>query len=245
MQKKNIVSSVADIFGLNASALRFWEKEGLIRFERDAENNYRLPTLSAVEDIWEIVFLKNLALSAKQIREILRACPEDIKSILADNENRLKGEIEKLQTALYKLEQKKRMLDVFFQLDGRPLYIAKAREMRSFPVYETTKEIMRCFLKDETCSAAYCERGKAPINALILDDEAFLEKYGRRPQVKRCVHGLLRVEVERRDNNNAAEFFSFAEENGMAVREITGRFLFTALEKGARREFYDAYAFED
>lgn len=31
----------------------------------------------------------------------------------------------------------------------------------------------------------------------------------------------------------------------MAVREITGRFLFTALEKGARREFYDAYAFED
>lgn len=113
MQKKNNVSSVADIFGLNASALRFWEKEGLIRFERDAENNYRLPTLSAVEDIWEIVFLKNLALSAKQIREILRACPEDIKSILADNENRLKGEIEKLQTALYKLEQKKRMLDVF------------------------------------------------------------------------------------------------------------------------------------
>lgn len=58
MQKKNNVSSVADIFGLNASALRFWEKEGLIRFERDAENNYRLPTLSAVEDIWEIVFLK-------------------------------------------------------------------------------------------------------------------------------------------------------------------------------------------
>ncbi len=51
MQKKNNVSSVADIFGLNASALRFWEKEGLIRFERDAENNYRLPTLSAVEDI--------------------------------------------------------------------------------------------------------------------------------------------------------------------------------------------------
>jgi len=30
MQKKNNVSSVADIFGLNASALRFWEKEGLM-----------------------------------------------------------------------------------------------------------------------------------------------------------------------------------------------------------------------
>ena len=95
MQNKDYVSSVADMFGVRASALRFWEKQGLIRFERNEENNYRTPTLSTIEDIWEILFLKSIALSSEQIRRILSADADDIRDILTANEKKLKNVIGK------------------------------------------------------------------------------------------------------------------------------------------------------
>ncbi len=244
MQNKDYVSSVADMFGVRASALRFWEKQGLIRFERNEENNYRTPTLSTIEDIWEILFLKSIALSSEQIRRILSADADDIRDILTANEKKLKNEIGKLQTALFKLESKKKMLDKYYALNEKPLEIAETKELYAVPVYETTKEIIRNFLHDESSSGIFCEKGKTPVYALLLSDKDFEEKFRRPPKAKKCVHGLLRVNVYGREKNDSERFYAFAEKNGLRTESITGRYLFAATVDGVRTEFYDAYAFE-
>ncbi len=244
MQKKDYLSSVADMFGVRASALRFWEKEGLIRFERNEENNYRTPTLSTIEDIWEILFLKSIALSSQQIKRILSAGTDDIREILSANERKLKSEIVKLKTALSKLEEKKNMLEKYYVLKDKPLMLKTETELFATPVYETTKEIIKNFLHDESSSGIFCEKGATPVYALLLSEREFTEKFHRAPKEKKCVYGLLRVNVYGREKNDSERFYAFAEKNGLKVESVTGRYLFASTVEGVRTEFYEAYAFD-
>ena len=56
----NHISRIADIVGLNASTLRFWEKENLIRFERNSDNNYRRPSFQNLLQEWAILMFRSL-----------------------------------------------------------------------------------------------------------------------------------------------------------------------------------------
>ena len=38
-----LTKKLADLFHVAPSALRYWDNEGLIRFERSTDNNYRMP----------------------------------------------------------------------------------------------------------------------------------------------------------------------------------------------------------
>ena len=43
MKKDDCIAAVARLFGVAPSALRYWDRIGLVRFERDEQNNYRRP----------------------------------------------------------------------------------------------------------------------------------------------------------------------------------------------------------
>ena len=44
MNEQQTLKKLADLFHVAPSALRYWDNEGLIRFERSTDNNYRMPT---------------------------------------------------------------------------------------------------------------------------------------------------------------------------------------------------------
>ena len=43
MKQINRIKEVSELFHIPSSALRYWDDEGLVRFERTADNNYRRP----------------------------------------------------------------------------------------------------------------------------------------------------------------------------------------------------------
>ncbi len=41
MEQRLQIGEVADLLQINSSKLRYWEQQGLLRLERETENNYR------------------------------------------------------------------------------------------------------------------------------------------------------------------------------------------------------------
>ncbi|WP_028563695.1 MerR family DNA-binding transcriptional regulator [Paenibacillus pinihumi] len=90
------IGQAAEIAGVNASAIRHWEKEGLIASERDAQNGYRIFTLPELRKILVISSLR------KTIYYI-----ENLKDLLSELEFHRFTEVDRsFQYALERLDQK-------------------------------------------------------------------------------------------------------------------------------------------
>ncbi|MEF3303427.1 TioE family transcriptional regulator [Paenibacillus sp. GYB003] len=67
------IGEVADITGVQTSAIRHWEKEGLLAPERDPENGYRIFTPVHVRQILLIRTLRRTVYFLDQMKEIVHA----------------------------------------------------------------------------------------------------------------------------------------------------------------------------
>ncbi|MGG4144456.1 MerR family DNA-binding transcriptional regulator [Paenibacillus algorifonticola] len=67
------IGKVAEIAGVNTSAIRHWEKEGLIQSERDKENGYRIFTVPELRKILVISSLRKTVYYIENMKELLKA----------------------------------------------------------------------------------------------------------------------------------------------------------------------------
>ncbi|WP_211750220.1 MerR family transcriptional regulator [Paenibacillus sp. Marseille-Q4541] len=65
------IGKVAEIAGVNTSAIRHWEKEGLITSERDQENGYRIFTVSELRKILLISSLRKTIYYTENLKNLL------------------------------------------------------------------------------------------------------------------------------------------------------------------------------
>ncbi|KQO15734.1 DNA-binding transcriptional regulator, MerR family [Paenibacillus algorifonticola] len=67
------IGKVAEMAGVNTSAIRHWEKEGLIQSERDKENGYRIFTVPELRKILVISSLRKTIYYIENMKELLKA----------------------------------------------------------------------------------------------------------------------------------------------------------------------------
>ncbi|MED4953410.1 MerR family DNA-binding transcriptional regulator [Paenibacillus sp. FSL R5-0527] len=65
------IGEVAALAGVNPSAIRHWEKEGLIKSERDRENGYRMYTVSELKKIIVISSLRKTIYYIENMKQLL------------------------------------------------------------------------------------------------------------------------------------------------------------------------------
>ncbi|MGC5773981.1 MerR family DNA-binding transcriptional regulator [Paenibacillus pabuli] len=65
------IGKVAEVAGVNTSAIRYWEKEGLIRSERDKHNGYRMYTRTELRKILIISSLRKSVYYIEHMKELL------------------------------------------------------------------------------------------------------------------------------------------------------------------------------
>lgn len=65
------IGEVATLAGVNPSAIRHWEKEGLIKSERDRENGYRMYTISELKKIIVISSLRKTIYYIENMKQLL------------------------------------------------------------------------------------------------------------------------------------------------------------------------------
>ena len=111
------IKEVSELFHLPASALRYWDDEGLIRFERSKDNHYRCPTSQTMLDICDVIFYRSLSLSIKEIKSIPGMCVEDVDHTLETNARRLEDQIRQMQMTLEKLQTRRSMVQRIMDLE--------------------------------------------------------------------------------------------------------------------------------
>ena len=65
------IGKAAELAGVNSSAIRHWEKEGLIHSERDQENGYRMFTVSELRKILVISSLRKTIYYIENMKDLL------------------------------------------------------------------------------------------------------------------------------------------------------------------------------
>ncbi len=71
LKKYMSIGEAAEIAGINTSAIRYWEQEGLVRSERNSENGYRMFTITELRKILVISSLRKTVYYLENMRQLL------------------------------------------------------------------------------------------------------------------------------------------------------------------------------
>lgn len=140
MKKDLHISDVADLFGVPVSTLRYWEKEGLVKFERSDENNYRSASMVTIRNLCDITFYRTLSVPIEKLRSLLQMNYNDIEQVLLQNKESLYIEIEKLHHTIENIDAKLDQIETLKRLKEVPTeFVTESmKAVRAFDLLESS-----------------------------------------------------------------------------------------------------------
>lgn len=224
MKQEKYLSEIAKIFGIRASALRYWESEGLLKFERNRENNYREPTMQNMLAVYDILFLRSLSIPVDKIRTCFASSLGEISDVFEENEQTLTRRIAELESSLVRLKKKSAAIRRIGELRARGNACVYERLPAFHPFELSEQKSAREFVSEyERLGVCIRSRGEEP-QFLVFEKNRFAEE-------KRYMSGLLSIDI-------AAQKVIEAPEGS----KIYGKYLVTATENGVQQDFYEAFA---
>lgn len=131
------LGEVAEILGINKTTLRHYNREGLIEFERDEENNYRYYHKNQIDNFRIILNFRKIGFSIEKIKEIKNYFKtknySKVIELISEKEREFKKEMEEIQKNMEILEEHKKYmiyLNEIIKID--PEYISEDAETKSF-----------------------------------------------------------------------------------------------------------------
>ena len=224
MKQENYLSEIAKIFGIRASALRYWESEGLLKFERNRENNYREPTMQNMLAVYDILFLRSLSIPVDKIRTCFASSLGEISDVFEENEQTLTRRIAELESSLVRLKKKSAAIRRIGELRARGNACVYERLPAFHPFALSEQKSAREFVSEyERLGVCLESRDEEPLY-VVFEKNRFAEE-------KRYMNGLLSLDT-------AAQKVIEAPEGS----KIYGKYLVTATENGVQQDFYEAFA---
>lgn len=157
------LGEVAEILGINKTTLRHYNREGLIEFERDEENNYRYYHKNQIDNFRIILNFRRVGFSIEEIKEIKnyfknKNYNEIIKKI-DEKASEFKKEIENIQKNMEILKEHKKYMTCLNEITKvDPEYILVNKETKSFT--KKDEEIFTIKNIDEKLYGVLCVSGK-------------------------------------------------------------------------------------
>lgn len=105
MDDRLLINEVSSLLGVEPSAIRYWEKKGLLHLQRDFENDYRYFDSKALLEVLDIVFFRKLQLPIKDLSKHLSGTVEEKQLII----KKVRSDVEEL---IVKLNQADKTLSL-------------------------------------------------------------------------------------------------------------------------------------
>ncbi|EPI04334.1 transcriptional regulator, MerR family [Enterococcus faecalis 13-SD-W-01] len=205
MKKAFYIKDILKLTKLRKSTIRYWEREGLLNFNRDKDNNYRLIDSRTILDLLDIVFYRSLNIPIKKLKVILHQNPETTYEALIQSELNLIEELNKITKQKKILDQKKQSLEDFFQL-------SQAKTPLNFPlnfsyVEPLTFDYMEHVSQYSTSPTNFIlffsnKNGQDYQEGIIVDKQLGKDLLFERKKQKIVFGGLLEVDNLNYKNNN-------------------------------------------
>ncbi|QQK08277.1 MerR family DNA-binding transcriptional regulator [Miniphocaeibacter halophilus] len=243
MKKMDSIGKVAQNLDISSSALRYWDKEGLIHFRRNPENNYREATFQTIMNICDIIFYRELSIPVKKIKEYENYNVEELEQSLEEGKNKILKEIKDLEEIVNKIDNRKKMLNRLRALEKSKFEIEKNLFKPIYYFDFENKEYAQIYLSNPYRIVILLDEKKdyeLTYGILSLEEENKVPLRKRDSEEKLFLKGLLKVNSNRTKENNKNEFFEKAEELGYKYGDIIGNYLTSATEE-VRYDYYEGW----
>lgn len=231
MEEIDSITALARLFRTSASALRYWDQEGLIRFERNRDNHYRVPTMQTVMTLGEVLLYRSCSIPVKEIRAMPKMDAQALGNTLDRNEARLTARMEELQEALSQLRSKRELVRTLEELlSGEPRVVTAALPA-VVPFSFEDPDHLRYYMGHCDSSVLLLTPGEPLRFGMFRPEE------GMGPE-RTYLYALLQVESEQMEEHNGEGLRQAARALGYEPGTITGRYL-ASPRMGARQ--YDCY----
>ena len=240
MEKTFRIGEIAEILGVPASRLRYWESVGLLDCGRQAENQYRAYEAGDLMRISDLMFYRSLGLSIKSISEIDAMEVEGNEILCAAQESAL--EAQKLQ--LQRLRRYTQALEVIQELRRIPFADAQIDTACIVPFELADAGVLRQYMDDpylysrvqDSSDLSRERRGLTVAPAAAAEYAEVLWRHGG----GRYVAGLMREEVRPGYPNDLPALLR-AVQSRYQTGAVISRFLTRARENGTAFDFYKTY----
>ena len=244
MEKTFRIGEIAEILGVPASRLRYWESVGLLDCGREAENQYRAYEAGDLTPPPDLMFYRSLGLSIKSISEIDAMEVEGHEILCAAQESALEDQKLQLERHLQRLRRYTRALDVIRELRRIPFTDAQIDTACIVPFELVDAGVLRQYMDDpylysrvqDSSDLSRERRGLTVAPAAAAEYAEVLWRHGG----GRYVAGLMREEVRPGYPNDLPALLR-AVQRRYQTGAVISRFLTRARENGTVFDFYKTY----
>ncbi|HHX69653.1 MAG: MerR family DNA-binding transcriptional regulator [Miniphocaeibacter sp.] len=243
MKKMDSIGKVAKNLDISSSALRYWDKEGLIHFRRNPENNYREVTFQTIMNICDIIFYRELSIPVKKIKDYENYNIDELEASLEEGKNNILKQIKDLEEIVNKIENRKKMLSRLRTLEKSKFEIEKNIFEPIYYFDFENKEYAQIYLSNPYRVVIFLDEKKdyeLTYGILSLDEKEKNPLREKDLEEKLFLKGLLKVNSNNTKENNKKEFFEKAEELGYKYGWIIGNYLTSAREE-VRYDYYEGW----
>lgn len=235
MEKTFRIGEIAEILGVPASRLRYWESVGLLDCGRQAENQYRAYEAGDLMRISDLMFYRSLGLSIKSISEIDAMEVEGHEILCAAQESALEDQKLRLERQLQRLRRYTRALEVIQELRRISFADAQIDTACIVPFELADAGVLRQYMDDpylysrvqDSSDLSRERRGLTVAPAAAAEYAEVLWRHGG----ERYVAGLMREEVRPGYPNDLPALLR-AVQRRYQTGAVISRFLTRARENG-------------
>ncbi|QUI24480.1 MerR family transcriptional regulator [Vallitalea pronyensis] len=107
MRKLITIGELADIYGINISVIRFYERKDVLSPAYMDDNGYRLYGIDEIERLDTILFLRHMDIPMKELKKIIKDYhKEDYQKLLMEKKQSIRNKIERLQALEKDVEER-------------------------------------------------------------------------------------------------------------------------------------------
>lgn len=244
MKHSDFIGHLSHILDIPSSTLRYWEKEGLIRFNR-GENNYRTFATSQIFEVGDIAFYRDIRIPIEDLKELPGMDLDHVEDILTASETRLEQDVERIERNLERIRLRKSAIERTRRL--RTPRIVRARLPALYDIVFEEYSAMQHRLNDPYKEAAY-SLASAPDNTWGATTSNIQNRAVVRPadsEPRLYLNGLMMLEYHNETNktsfqNNIPQLRQMAVDLGYRPGDVVGTYLLSAFDR-LRYTYYDGY----
>lgn len=236
------ISDVSEALGIPSSTLRYWDKTGLINFERGSDNNYRRFSFQTMLEICDIMFYRSLELPLSVIQKIDTMQHEEQMALFTATESALEYKINHLKKVLTRIEQRKIKLNEYNNLKDKELTIVNTSlpAIHKFDFHD--KEMVQRYLSEPSLSADILtqdEKNPATCGLFVEQETGHLIRK-KDKQKHTYLYGLLWM--DKQESTNASHFWLTAQKLGYKGDKLICKYLTSVCDTNKEyRRYFEAW----
>lgn len=240
------IKDAARYLAIAPSTLRYWEREGLVRSERNPANDYRQYSLHSLIDASEIAFYRQLGVPVKELKDYHALTIEALDDALARSDESIQWRMEELIAARKRIAHQRTLNLLAENLQREGLRTGHPDIEQLSEIDYENRAIWTLLVDQPWRYGLYidAERPDIAIEA-IVDASPEGDTLWSRDELganTRCLEGLLRAPAYG-EGSNAADLLQAAKSKGIKPACIAASYLVTAVdaEGGPRTDYYRAW----